>query len=254
MRVRQVFFIWLVNLTLLLGACNLPWQEKISYNQDVRPILNKNCLSCHGGVKKNGGFSLLFKEEALDTTDSGNPAIIPGDAKNSELVKRLHHHDPEVRMPQEAAPLSTEEIAIIEAWIDQGAKWEEHWAYVPPETNMPPPDFVLENRESNEIDAFILRRLKEEGLTYTHEAQSEVLLRRLSLDLTGLPSSPALSKIYHEAPPEEAYERVVDQLLASPHFGEKWASMWLDMARYADSKGYEKDLNRSIWKYRGLGD
>lgn len=250
MRENLIYFLLVVFLTLLLGVCQVPWQEKISYNQHVRPILNKNCLSCHGGVKKNGGFSLLFEEEAFDTTDSGYPAIIPGDAQNSELVKRLHHHDPEMRMPQEANPLTPEEIAVIEKWIDQGAKWEEHWAYIPPDTNIVPPDLTPGDRNANEIDAFILRRLKNEELTFAKEASSEVLLRRLSLDITGLPPTESLLKTYQDAPPEEAYERAVDHLMDSPQYGEKWASMWLDLARYADSKGYEKDLNRSIWKYR----
>lgn len=224
-------------------------KEKISYNEEIRPIFNKKCIVCHGGVKKNGNFSLLFAEEAFAKAKSGKYAIIPYDSENSELVKRLKTHDTELRMPKDKEPLSDEEISKIERWIDEGAKWEEHWAYIKPKTNITPPnsgkDWVI-----NGIDNFIFQKLESENLKPSKEANKADLLRRLSLDLIGLPPTPQETTAFLNDNSADTYEKQVDRLLKSPAFGERWASMWLDLARYADSKGYEKDLDRSIWKYR----
>ncbi len=223
--------------------------SRISYNHDIRPIVNNKCIACHGGVKKSGGFSLLFRHEALDTTESGIPAIVPGDAAASELMQRITHHDPELRMPLEAEPLSEEEVALFRRWIDQGAEWEVHWAYIAPDTAISLPN-VKTDWGHNEIDPFVYDRLQEHDLTPAAPAAPADLLRRLSLNLTGLPPTLAEAQKFSDDPSEEAYERAVDRLLASPRFGEHWAAMWLDLARYADTKGYEKDLERSIWQYR----
>lgn len=222
---------------------------RISYNQHIRPIINAKCITCHGGVKKSSGLSFLFREEALDTAESGVPAIIPGDAKNSELYKRLVHHDPEYRMPLESAPLDEEEIELIAEWIDQGAEWENHWSYNPPKRDITPPE-VAAGSAANGIDQFIFAKLKENGLSPAPRASNAVLLRRLYLDLTGLPPTPKEAKRFLTDQRPDAYEKLIDRLLAAPQFGERWATMWLDLARYADTKGYEKDLDRSIWKYR----
>ncbi len=235
---------------LLLLSISCSREDDISYNRDIRPILNKNCLSCHGGVKQSGGFSLLFEEEAFAITDSGKPAIVRGKPGKSELIKRLRHQDPKLRMPFESHPLAEEEIALIERWVRQGAKWEKHWAYIPPQVSVVPPKSDNSDWGYNEVDHFILQRLEREGLEPAPEAVREVLLRRLSLDLIGLPPSQEEMNVFLADKSPQAYENQVDRLLASPHFGERWASMWLDLARYADSKGYEKDLYRSIWKYR----
>ncbi|MDF9796412.1 hypothetical protein OKW21_001675 [Catalinimonas alkaloidigena] len=224
--------------------------KKVSYNQDIRPIINSKCITCHGGVKKSSGLSFLFREEALDTTESGLPAIIPGDAENSEVYKRLVHHDPEMRMPLEAEPLSKKEIELIKDWINQGAEWETHWAYTPPSRALTPPETKHQQLVSNNIDNFIFSKLDEKGLSPAPVASQEVLLRRLYLDLIGLPPTPAEAQEFLDDQRPDAYEKLVNKLLDSPHFGERWAAMWLDLARYADTKGYEKDLNRSIWKYR----
>ena len=223
--------------------------QKIGYNEQIRPIFNKNCMVCHGGVKKLSGFSLLFREEALGKTKSGKPAIVPGDADASELVKRLVHHDPEARMPLDAPPLSEAEIALVKRWIDQGAEWEEPWAYRPPNRHLNPPD-AGKGWVKNGLDAFIFEKLTADSLQPAPEADRATLLRRASLDLTGLPPTPAQAADFFKDTAPDAYEKAVDRLLASPAFGERWASMWLDLARYADSKGYEKDLPRNIWKYR----
>ncbi len=243
-------------MVLLVALPLAVWQTyeyaqrpRISYNHDIRPIVNNKCIACHGGVKKSGGFSLLFRHEALDTTESGVPAIVPGDAAASEFMQRITHHDPELRMPLEAEPLSEAEVELFRRWIDQGAPWETHWAYIAPDTAISPSS-VETNWGLNEIDPFVYARLQEHDLTPAAPAAPADLLRRLSLDLTGLPPTLAEAEAFVKNPSPKAYERAVDRLLASPRFGEHWAAMWLDLARYADTKGYEKDLERSIWQYR----
>ena len=226
-----------------------PAPEHVSFNEDIRPIFNRECIACHGGVKKSAGLSLLFREEALELLESGHVGITPGNAKTSALIQRVTHQDPEERMPLDHPPLSKREIKQLTQWIDQGAKWETHWAYIKPLETLHPPS-LNSTWIRNGIDAFVLQRLKEEDLKPTKEASKEVLIRRASLDLTGLP--PTLSEIEHfiNDPSPEAYEHMVDRLLNSPHFGERWASMWLDLARYGDSQGYQKDPFRNIWAYR----
>lgn len=242
------FFIGLI--IVFFWTCQQPADKLVSYNKDIRPIFNQKCLACHGGVKQMGGFSLLFEEEAFASTESGMPAIIRGNAHKSELVRRLRHHDAEQRMPQESEALPEKDIQLIEKWINQGAKWERHWAYIKPDKSIQPP--VIANKEwaKNEIDQFIWHRLAQDSLHPNEELDKSSLLRRLSLDLIGLPPSLEERNGFLANNNEDAYEQEVNRLLDSPHFGEKWASMWLDLARYADSKGYEKDLYRSIWKYR----
>ena len=223
--------------------------EKISYNQHIRPIFNAKCITCHGGIKQSGHFSLLFREDALAKAKSGKYAIVPGHADESELIRRLVTDDPELRMPLEHEPLSTQEIDLIRKWIDQGAEWEDHWAYIPPDRNLTPPS-AGDGFAKNGIDRFVFSKLQQEGLKPSPEADKATLLRRVSLDLTGLPPTPKQAADFLADSSPNAYEKLVDKLLQSPRFGERWASMWLDLARYADSKGYEKDLERSIWLYR----
>ena len=248
-----------ISLLALLFAGSLWWLnppagflrtgDEVSYNKDVRPILNDKCLACHGGVRQAGGFSLLFAEEALRPNESGKPAFIAGDPDQSELIRRVRHSDPEERMPLDHPPLEAHEIEILEAWIAQGAKWETHWAYKAPEAADLP---RTRNRQwaNNGIDRFVLSELEAAGLQPAAQASCTTLMRRVSLDLTGLPPTPEAVDAFCSDLSGNAYENVVDQLLASPRFGERWAAMWLDLARYADSKGYEKDGPRTIWKYR----
>lgn len=248
MKSRNLLFV----LPVLALAIYWSWpkDDLVSYNRDIRPIVNNKCISCHGGVKQSGGFSLLFESEAKMATESGKPAIVPGDAGASEMVKRLSHHDPEMRMPLGKEPLSDQEIELIKKWINQGAVWENHWAYIPPDGDIVPPSLPEEVDANNKIDHFIFSKLKEMELRPNPEASREILLRRLALDITGIPPSLEDYASFKEDDSPDAYEKVVDQLLDSPHFGEKWAAFWMDLARYADSKGYEKDLHREIWKYR----
>ncbi|MEZ4697117.1 MAG: PSD1 and planctomycete cytochrome C domain-containing protein [Rhodothermales bacterium] len=220
----------------------------IDFNADVRPILNSECVSCHGGVRRKGDLNLLFREDALKPAKSGKAAIVPGDPDASELIRRVVHTNPEDRMPKDGPELSSEQVRVLKKWIADGAAWETHWAYVAP-IKESPPSVKLSGRVRNGIDNFVLARLEAERLEPSPEADCAVLARRASLDLVGLPAAPrdidalcGTSTI--------TYEAYVDSLLASPHFGERWASMWLDLARYADSQGYEKDGPRSIWRYR----
>lgn len=233
-------------------------EAPVDFNTQVKPIINKKCISCHGGVKRQGGFSLLFRSEALASTESGKPAIIPGKPDQSEMIHRLAANDPEERMPYKEEALEPSEIRILRRWISEGANWGDHWAYLPVrEVEIPEPDNSWfrspddKNRIKNDIDYFIYDKLRQEKLSPSPRADKATLLRRVSLDLIGIPPSRKLADGYLNANGDDAYEALVDSLLASPHFGERWASMWMDIARYADTKGYESDYERKgMWKYR----
>lgn len=231
----------------------------VDFNTQVKPILNKNCITCHGGVRKQGGFSVLFRSEALAKVKSGKYAIIPGDPNNSEMIRRINLKDPEERMPYQHPPLSEKEIETLTSWVKQGAKWGDHWAYVSVQkTEVPKPEAsffgVFPARKidwvKNDIDYFIYDKLKEQKLKPSDEADKATLLRRVSFDLIGLPPSQTLAQQFLQNNNEDSYELLVDSLLGSPHFGERWTSVWLDLARYADTKGYERDAGRNIWHYR----
>lgn len=239
------------------------WQwnsDKVDYNLDVKPILNKHCIGCHGGVKKAGNLSFLFEEDIYQPGKSGKVAVVKGDWKNSEMIRRILSDDPDDRMPKEGPPLSKKEIDILKKWIDQGAEWGVHWAYKRieepevPTVNGWQKWFGGKNSDAewvrNEIDHFVLKKLRENKLSYNTEADKKTLIRRVSLDLTGLPPSDQNVAAFLADSSENAYEKLVDKLLASPAFGERWAAMWMDLARYADTKGYERDGARVIWKFR----
>lgn len=252
------FVVFLVLIGMVL-AYMLIGEPQIDFNTQVKPILNKKCISCHGGVKKKGGFSVLFEEEALANTESGKPAIIPGDPHGSEMIKRLLSKNLEERMPYKEAPLSDEEIDILTKWIKQGAKWGTHWAYAPVQEQEIP---SLKRRFwgllpsayaswiKNSIDPFIVQKLEEKGLTPSEEADKTILLRRVSLDLIGIPAPEPIAQRFLQDKSDQAYNHLVDALLALPSFGERWTAVWLDLSRYADTKGYERDDQRQIWRYR----
>ena len=244
MQLRTGYF-WLF-LIALTWSCQQ--QPPVDFATQVKPILNKECIICHGGVKKQGNFSVLFREEALGQLKSGAYGIVPGHPESSEMILRLTSTDPEERMPYEHDALPQEQIDLLTRWIKEGAQWGEHWAYqsirevTPP---MPSDDWV-----TNDIDKFILRTAKEQGLQVSPQADPATLARRVSLDLIGYPDEGPATVRYLADPSEANYQAMVDSLLASPHYGEKWTSMWLDLARYADTKGYERDDSRDIWRYR----
>jgi mono/diheme cytochrome c family protein len=252
---RRRWILWggLALVGALAAAVPALQRQPVDYQAEVKPILNRHCLSCHGGVRKKAGFSLLFEEEALAPTASGRPAIVPGDAAHSEMIRRLRLHDPEERMPYRKAPLSDDEIAVLERWVDEGARFGTHWAYRPLAAPVEPRRgwrAWLERKAAQEIDRHIDARLDAIGLARSPEADAATLARRVALDLIGMPASEALTAAYVRQPDAKGYERLVDSLLASPRFGERWAAVWMDLARYADSKGYEADQPRSIWRYR----
>lgn len=246
-----------VVLSSFLGV----FESRVDYDTQIKPLLNKNCIACHGGVKKASGFSLLFKHEALAPAKSGKLAIIPGDADGSEMIRRLTLTDLDERMPLDHPPLKAEEIDLLRNWIDQGAEWGDHWAFQPVAKPDVPRIGTFWSRlglsgsdetawAKNEIDHFTLDRLKQDKLTPSPEADRATLIRRVSLDLTGLPpTEQEVAQFMNDKAPD-AYEKVVDRLLTSPAYGERWTSMWLDLARYADTKGYERDPGRKIWRYR----
>ncbi len=243
--------IWLVVAALVAVAVIFVLStshKPIDYNTQVKPIFNKKCIACHGGVKQKAGFSLLFREEALGNTKSGKPAIIPGKPGESELIRRITEQDPEERMPFKHEPLSKTEINILRQWIKEGAPWGEHWAYIPVKQEEVPD--LTNEWIKNDIDKFILQKLKEEKLSPSPEADKATLLRRVSLDLTGLPPAEDIARKFLNDNSDKAYSTLVEDLLASPRYGERWTSLWLDLARYADTRGYEADRSRNIWKYR----
>lgn len=251
---KQKIWVFVASLALLLLVfLVISREEQVDFSTDVKPILNKHCISCHGGVKKSGGFSVLFEHEAFAITDSGIPAIIRGNPDQSELIKRVLEHDPELRMPYNRPALTEKEIDILKKWIKQGAKWGEHWAYVPVQAPDIPQSVkkfeqVIGTSGINNIDKFVFQKLKFKGLQPSTLADKMQLLRRLSLDLTGLPPSQDLAEKWKNG--QISYDALVDELLSSQAFGEKWATWWLDLARYADSKGFERDPSRTIWPYR----
>jgi len=248
----RLWMFGLLSVCLLVSGYFLlrPSDDEVHFSRDIRPILNQNCMPCHGGVRQKNGVSFLFREEALGTGKSGKRTIVPGKPNESELIKRVTSSDPDTRMPYHAPPLSPQQIDVLRRWIKQGAKWEDHWAFVPPRPRELP---AVKHTDwpHQPLDRFILARLEREGLTPSPEADRSALLRRVSLDLTGLPPTPEEQASFLADSSPNAYEKQVDRLLMSPRYGERWASMWLDLARYADTKGYEKDMERrGVWPYR----
>lgn len=234
----------LSGFSFFFTACN-KGEEKIDYTTQVKPLLNKHCISCHGGVKMQSNYSLLYREEAVGKGKSGKYGIIPGNASGSEFIRRLTLHDPEERMPYEKDPLSAAEVKLLTQWIDQGAEWGTHWAYE--KVEKPAVPAVNGTWAKTDIDRFILHEAEKQGLEPSGRAPEEVLMRRAALDVIGLPAPDSLKAEYRK---NRNYDTYIDQLLALPAYGEKWTSMWLDLARYADTKGYERDGRRNIWRYR----
>lgn len=225
----------------------------VDFNRDIRPILNQNCITCHGGVRMLGKISFVFREEATRAGESGKITIKPGDAEDSELMARITTRDPEKRMPpvDHGHALEPRQIELLRRWINEGANWSEHWAFVAPRPQaVPKLDRIGAARATNPVDNFVIDRLAKEGLSLSPEADRSELLRRVSFDLTGLPPTPGETNAFLADHSTGAYERQVDRLLSSPRYGERWAALWMDLARYADTTGFEKDTFRPMWKYR----
>ncbi len=231
----------------------------VDFRRDIEPIFRANCYGCHGEKKASAQLRLDNKQLAMRGGISG-AVIVPGRSKESRIVHRMLGEGGEAQMPFGGAPLKAEQIELIRKWIDEGAAWpedasasaariEKHWAFVAP-SRPPVPEVKNKAWARNPIDNFILAGIEKQGWGPSPEASRETLIRRLSLDLTGLP--PSLDEIddFLADNSQRAYERLVERLLASPHYGERWGRWWLDAARYADTNGFEKDLPRSIWPYR----
>lgn len=229
-------------------------QAEVDFSRDVRPILNTHCVACHGGVKKEGKVSFIYREEALAKGKSGKFTVVPGDPDASELIRRVTTRDQDDIMPpaDHGAPLKEDEVKMLRKWIKEGAKWGKHWALEKP-NRYEQPKVKAADWPKTKIDYFVLKQLESSGLKPSSPATPAELLRRLSLDLIGLPPTiaelDAFEKAY-AADSEKAYHAAVDRLLASPHFGERWATSWLDLARYADSEGLGTDRNRPMHPYR----
>jgi hypothetical protein len=227
--------------------------EKTVFSRDIRPILADKCFKCHGpdGTQRKAKLRLDNSRDALAPAESGNPAIVARKIDESELYRRITAEDPGERMPppKSGKMLSAAEIARIKTWIEEGARYQEHWAFRPP-VRPNQPAVKDPGWSHNPIDAFILARLGSEGLSPSPEGDPATLIRRLSLDLIGLPPSSVEVDAFLADRHLDAYDRLVDRLLASPRFGERWGRIWLDAARYADSDGYEKDKARQVHFYR----
>jgi len=231
----------------------------VEFVRDIQPLFAKSCLSCHGPNRQEAAFRLDVREIALRGGDLG-PAIVPGRSADSLLVQFISGAVPDQVMPKKGERLTSTQIGLVRAWIDQGATWPEsasarvhdprdHWSFKAPVRPALP---AVRDRQwtRNPIDHFILARLEREGLKPSPEADRVTLVRRLSLDLLGLPPAPREVDDFVKDAAPDAYERLVERLLASPHYGERWGRHWLDAARYADSNGYEKDAARFVWPYR----
>jgi len=227
---------------------------EVSYARDVLPILAKNCFSCHGsdGEHREAGLRLDTREGAIAKLESGASAVVAGKPDVSELLKRITSTDADLRMPppKHGKALASDQVDILRRWVTQGASYAKHWAFVPPQAATPP-KVRNEAWAANPIDRFILAELEAAGLKPNDEADRYVLARRLSLDLRGLPPAVAEVDTFVADKSPDAYTKYVDRLLADPAYGERWARPWLDLARYADSRGYGSDpLRLNIWPYR----
>jgi mono/diheme cytochrome c family protein len=226
---------------------------KIDFNRDVRPIFSEHCYACHGPdqQKRKAGLRLDVQEDAFKELKSGSRALVAGDLKNSALVERITSTEEEEIMPpaKHNKPLTAEQIALLQRWVQEGAQWKKHWSFIPPER----PELPTVNDRKwprNAIDYFALARLEKEKLKPEAEADKPTLIRRVTFDLTGLPPTIAEVDAFLADKSRDAYEQLVDRLLASPHYGERMAQNWMDLARYADTSGYHFDGVRFMWLWR----
>jgi len=238
-------------------ALLLAWRTCLAvgpaFAREVRPVLSNRCFKCHGPDtdRQEAGLRLDVREAALAELDSGARAVVAGHPDDSEMIARITSTDPDLVMPppHTKVTLTADEKRILTEWIAAGAEYRPHWAFVRPERPAVPSE-EGDEWARNAIDRFVGSRLRDEGLRPSPEADRATLCRRVHLDLVGLPPTPAELDTFLADGAPDAYERLVDRLLASPRYGERWARRWLDLARYADTNGYEKDRERSIWPYR----
>ena len=226
--------------------------EHLEFDRDVWPILSVHCLRCHSAVGPEAGLDLTEPGKATSELESGERAIVPGDPEASELLRRISAGEGE-RMPPDGEPLSPDEINTLRLWITQGATWPPHWAYRPLERRSPPAPETAEDASwvRNPIDAFVLQRLRERSLEPSPPADKRTWLRRVTFDLTGLPPTPDELTLFLADDSPDCFERAADRLLASPHYGERWARHWMDIAEFAETHGHDQDRPRpNAWPYR----
>ncbi len=241
-----------LSVWLSAGSCAFA-AETLQFNRDIRPILSQNCFQCHGPDEKSreGDFRIDVRESALAKADSGGRPIVPGDLARSELIQRVETDDTSELMPPPDShkKLSTAQKQTLRQWISEGAKFERHWSFVLPRRQTPP---TVKNTtwRQNPIDHFILARLERENLSPSPEVNRETLIRRVTLDLTGLPATPEEVEAFVRNTQPRAYERLVDRLMSTTAYAERRAQNWLDLARYADTRGFADDKARQIWPYR----
>ncbi len=251
-RFRMVLFVLICGMSPLLAGAEPAGDQPPDFGRDVRPILSEACFHCHGPseASREAGLRLDVAEEATADRD-GDPAIVPGHPEESLVFERLLSDDPHERMPpaESEKKITPEQIEVLRRWIASGAKYEEHWSMVVPK-RADPPAVKQQAWPQNPIDHFVLARLEANGMTPAVEADRPTLIRRLSLDLRGLP--PTLEEVdqFVQDRSPDAYERLVDRMLASKHFGERMAVLWMDLARYGDTNGYHYDSTRQVWLWR----
>jgi hypothetical protein len=245
---------WTLAAVIALGASlTARGLEPLDFNHDVRPILSDNCFKCHGfdDAARKGKLRLDQRATALKGGKSGDPAIMPGKPDESELVKRIFNKDPDEVMPPKSGkgPLTEAQKNTLKRWVAEGAEYQTHWAFIAPKASALP---AVKHAEwaRNEIDRLVLAKLEAQGLAPSKEADKYTLVRRLYLDLIGLPPTPEEADAFVKDASPDAYKNLLEKLLASPQYGERWARRWLDLARYADTNGFEKDRQRSVWPYR----
>lgn len=265
---------WSLALFILLGVCrtqrgaaaNLDLSKlppaatrPVDFATDIQPIFATHCVKCHGPDKQKGGLRLDDKVAALQGGENHAPAIHPKNSVESPLIQFVAGLVPDMKMPQKGEPLSAEQIGLLRAWIDQGASWPEnvaaaralHWSLKPVRRPIVPAISFRKSKSGNPIDAFVAAKLKEKKLTPSVEADRRTLMRRLCFDLTGLPPTPEEVRAFEQDKSAEAYEQLVDKLLASPRYGERWARHWLDVVRFAETSGFEVNTPRpNAWPYR----
>ncbi|MEM7145603.1 MAG: PSD1 and planctomycete cytochrome C domain-containing protein [Verrucomicrobiota bacterium] len=256
-RAPRQFAITASALSIVLPLLTSPFQnagaEEFDFDRDIKPILSENCFHCHGPDAAERKANLRVDTRDGATADLGGyAAIVPGKASESELIARLTAHDADDLMPPPDSnrTLTHKQITLLTDWIEAGAPWAEHWAFIPPQRPTLPDETKNAKWPRNQLDHFILARLQSHDLTPSPPADKRTLIRRLSLDLTGLPPSPREIRTFLDDASPKAYEKLVDRLFASPHYGERMALPWLDAARYADSNGFQQDGNRHQWPWR----
>jgi len=260
-----MYFALLVSLALGADADDVSVtaekpKQRVDFARDIQPIFKQHCYECHGSETQESGLRLDIRARALEGGDHG-PLLVAGKSKSSQLVERVTSADDDEKMPPDGEPLSKQQVALLRTWIDGGANWpqdgvaskrkrSDHWSFQPPRAARLP-EVKNERWVRNEIDRFVLAVLEEKSIAPAPPADREMLVRRLFLDLVGLPPNPAELETFLADQSPRAYERLVDRLLDSPHFGERWGRHWLDLARYADSNGYERDdVRPNAWRYR----